>query len=55
MRLVTPDAAASSMPPPVSDIAPGPIEVVLRNGRVLRVAATTDAAAVARLVAALEA
>lgn len=56
VRLVAPDAApASSMSPPVSDIAPAPIEVVLRNGRVLRIAATTDAAAVARLAAALEA
>ncbi|MBR0644704.1 IS66-like element accessory protein TnpA [Plastoroseomonas hellenica] len=56
VRLVAPDAPpASSMPPPVSDIAPTPIEVVLRNGRVLRVAATTDAAAVARLATALEA
>jgi transposase len=56
VRLMAPDAAAaSSMLPSVSDIAPTPIEVVLRNGRVLRVAATTDAAAVARLAAALEA
>ena len=56
MRLVAPDPApASSVLPSVSDIAPTPIEVVLRNGRVLRVAATTDAAPVARLAAALEA
>ena len=56
VRLVAPDAApASSMPPSVSDIAPGPIGVVLRNGRVLRVAVTTDAAAVTRLAVALEA
>jgi len=43
------------MPSRISGIAPAPIEVVLRNGRVLRVAATTDTAAVARLAAALEA
>jgi transposase len=56
VRLVAPDGApASSMPPPVSDISSAPIEVVLRNGRMLRVAATTDAAALARLAAALEA
>jgi transposase len=56
VRLVAPDAApASPMLPSVSDIAPTPIEVVLRNCRVLRVAATTDAAALARLAAALEA
>jgi transposase len=56
VRLVAPDgASASSMPLPVSDISSAPIEVVLRNGRMLRVAATTDAAAVARLAAALEA
>jgi transposase len=36
-------------------VAPASIEVVLRNGRMLRVGATTDAAAVARLAAALEA
>jgi transposase len=56
VRLVAPDAApAQSRPAPVADIAPTPIEVVLRNGRVLRVAVTTDAVAVARLAAALEA
>jgi transposase len=56
VRLVAPDAApAQSRPEPVADIAPTPIEVVLRNGRVLRVAVTTDAVAVARLAAALEA
>lgn len=56
VRLVAPDAGpTASTPPPVPDIAPAPVEVVLRNGRVLRVAATTDAAAVARLAAALEA
>lgn len=35
--------------------ARAPIEVVLRNGRVLRLTAEADAAAVARLAAALEA
>jgi transposase len=58
VRLVVPDAAPVPAPPPslaLSDIAPTPIEVVLRNGRVLRVAATTDAVVVARLAAALEA
>lgn len=56
VRLVAPDADPT-LPPtlPVAGIVPAPIEVVLRNGRVLRVAATTDAAAVARLAAALEA
>jgi len=56
VRLVAPDAlpapAASS---PVSGIAAAAIEVVLRNGRVLRVATTTDTTAVARLASALEA
>jgi transposase len=56
VRLVAPNAGlTASTPPPVPDIAPAPIEVVLRNGRVLRVTATTDLAAVARLAAALEA
>jgi transposase len=56
VRLVAPEAAAApSKPAPVPDIAPAPIEVVLRNGRVLRVTATTDAAVVACLAAALEA
>lgn len=57
VRIVAPDAAPapSSLPPIPADVAPAPIEVVLRNGRVLRVAATVDAAAVARLAAALEA
>ena len=55
VRLVAPDAAPPlPRPAPVSDIAPTTIEVVLRNGRVLRVTATTDAAAVARLAAALD-
>lgn len=56
VRLVAPNAGpTASMPKPVPDIAPAPIEVVLRNGRVLRVAVTMDLAAVARLAAALEA
>lgn len=55
VRLVAPIAEPAASTPPVPDIAPAPIEVVLRNGRVLRVVATTDAAAVARLAAALEA
>ncbi|MBX6741380.1 MAG: transposase [Acetobacteraceae bacterium] len=56
VRLVPPDAAAPQpKPAPVPGIAPAPIEVVLRNGRVLRVTVAADAAAVARLAAALEA
>lgn len=56
VRLVAPGAApAQPKPVPAPDIAPAPIEVVLRNGRVLRVAVTMDLAAVARLAAALEA
>ena len=57
VRLVAPigEPAASMSPLPVPDNAAAPIEVVLRNGRVLRVAVTTDAAAVARLAAVLEA
>jgi transposase len=56
VRVVAPDAPPlQPKPAPVPGIAPAPIEVVLRNGRMLRVAATTDAEAVARLAAALEA
>ena len=56
VRLVPPEAApAQPKPEPVPGIAPALIEVVLRNGRVLRVTAATDAAAVARLAVALEA
>jgi transposase len=57
VRLVAPEAAPAPFPPPPAavDITPAPIEVVLRNGRVLRVTAATDAAAVVRLAAALEA
>jgi transposase len=56
VRLIPPNAAPPQpRPAPVSDIAPAPIEVVLRNGRVLRVTAAADAAVVARLAAALEA
>ena len=40
---------------PAQDAGIDRIEVVLRNGRLLRVGAGTDAAAVARLAAALEA
>jgi transposase len=40
--------------PAASGLAEAPIEVVLRNGRVLRVGAATDTAVVARLAAALE-
>lgn len=56
VRVVAPDAPPPQpKPAPVPGIALGSIEVVLRNGRMLRVAATTDAEAVARLAAALEA
>ena len=56
MRLVAPDAEPiAPTPPPAPENASAPIEVVLRNGRVLRVVPTTDLAAVARLAAALEA
>jgi transposase len=56
VRIVVPDATPEQpKAAPVAGIAPTPIEVVLRNGRVLRVTAATDAAAVARLAAALEA
>ncbi len=56
VRLVAPDAAPPKPEPAsVPGIASALIEVVLRNGRVLRVAATADAAAVGRLAAALEA
>ncbi|MBX6745864.1 MAG: transposase [Acetobacteraceae bacterium] len=53
-------ATANPATPPVtgpaaSEAADVPIEVVLRNGRMLRVGAGADAAAVARLAAALEA
>jgi len=51
-----PNPAAAPVPGPAAGgAAAPPIEVVLRNGRVLRVGAGTDAAAVARLAAALEA
>jgi hypothetical protein len=52
------EAANPARPPLTGPMAGGaadlPIEVVLRNGRVLRVGAGTDVAAVARLAAALE-
>lgn len=52
-----PPAPAPPAPPAVaaSRGARAPIELVLRNGRVLRLTADADAAAVARLAAALEA
>lgn len=60
VRLVAPDEPSMVMRPTKAKPAAAGgtaslIEVVLRNGRVLRVAATADAAAVARLAAALEA
>ena len=48
VRLVVPNAPpVRSKPAPVPDIAPTPIEVVLRNGRVLWFAPKMDAAALA--------
>ncbi len=56
VRLVAPDAAPPRPTPAhVPGIASAPIEVVLGNGRVLRVTAAADAAVVARLAVALEA
>lgn len=58
VRLVAPEAAAATptwpSPSPTGP-ASGSIDVVLRNGRVLRVGAAADTAAVVRLAAALEA
>jgi transposase len=51
----SPPAAAPPAGPAANGAADVPIEVVLRNGRVLRLGAGTDASAVARLAAALEA
>ena len=50
------ESARGSPParPPEGDGLEGRVEVVLRNGRLLRVGAGADAAAVARLAAALE-
>jgi transposase len=51
------EPASGSAPParpPEGDGLGGQVEVVLRNGRLLRVGAGADAAAVARLAAALE-
>ena len=51
------EPASGSAPPagpPEGDGLGGRVEVVLRNGRMLRVGAGADAAAVARLAAALE-
>lgn len=56
VRLVGSDAALAASPPPsVADTARPSIEVVLRNGRVLRIGPAADVAAVARLASALEA
>ncbi len=59
VRLVAPETPASPSSagagPTTTGSTPPPIEVVLRNGRVLRVGSETDVAAVARLAAALEA
>lgn len=59
VRLVAPGTPAAPPPaeagPTTADGTPSAIEVVLRNGRVLRVGSATDVAAVARLAAALEA
>jgi transposase len=50
-EVVTPEAIT----PPMRETVGATIEVVLRNGRVLRVGGEADVAAVARLAAALEA
>jgi transposase len=50
----SPGDAAPPASPPAPDGADHRLEVVLRNGRLLRVAVGVDAAAVARLAAALE-
>jgi hypothetical protein len=57
VRLVAPEAPPAPVPGRTTLVAtPAPaIEVVLRNGRVLRIAAGADAVTVARLAAALEA
>ncbi|MFQ3596688.1 MAG: transposase, partial [Sphingomonadaceae bacterium] len=56
VRVVASEAAAPHPKPAVvPGVAPAPIEVVLRNGRVLRVAVTAEAAVVAGFAAALEA
>jgi len=49
------EAPAMAPGPSARDACAGWVEVVLRNGRVLRVGAGTDAAVLARLAAALEA
>ena len=48
-------AAVMSAEPASQDAGAGCIEVVLRNGRLLRAASTADPGAIARLAAALEA
>ena len=60
VRLVAPDAPPAAGPraepsPAAAGGTASSIEVVLRNGRVLRVGASAEAAAVARLASALEA
>jgi transposase len=58
VRLVAPEAARAPPTQPFPNppgTEPASIEVVLRNGRVLRVGAVADVAAVARLAAALAA
>lgn len=56
VRLAAPEVAAAAEPSgkPADGGAP-PIEIVLRNGRVLRVSPATDPAVLARLALALEA
>jgi len=49
-----PDPSTLQAEPPAQDRRAERIEVVLRNGRLLRVASTADPGAIARLAAALE-
>src|SRR4051812_18689189 len=49
-----PDLSTFQAEPPAQDRRAERIEVVLRNGRLLRVASTADPGAIARLAAALE-
>jgi hypothetical protein len=49
------NASALQAEPPVQGSCADRIEVVLRNGRLLRVASAADPGAIARLAAALEA
>jgi transposase len=50
-----PDPSSLQAEPPAQESPAKRIEVVLRNGRLLRVDSTTDPGAIARLAAALEA